>query len=583
MKITAALRVLQAAPTGAPEFVVTLACGFTALHLQTFLGAHLQQALDQRSVRIDTGLFGDLAGALEAVVEQPAQAVAVAIEWPDVDGRLGYRHLGGWGPADIRDISANCGRALDRIRLAIERIPAGVKVVISLPTLPLPPAFHTFSWQASAAELELRCSLAGFARCVGLLPNVLVLNEARLAEVSPPAGRFDLKSELLTGLPYTIPHADALGAALAGALLPQAPKKGLITDLDDTLWSGIVGETGPASVTWDLTSHTQLHGLYQQLLRALAERGVLIGIASRNDAAVVEQVFARSDILLPLSKVFPIEVHWEPKSGSVERILRAWNIGADSVVFLDDSPMELAEVKAAHPDIECIQFPKSDYPGAYDLLRRLGDLFGKSKLVEEDSIRLDSLRQGSAFRQVAEEGGGQAPEEFLAQAKATILLDFRSSNDFRSTGNSRTLELVNKTNQFNLNGVRYTDAEWGKQLETPGAFLLVVGYQDKFGPLGKIAVLQGRCEGNTLHVGTWVMSCRAFARRIEHCCIDALFRRFPVEEVRFSFAPTSRNGPLRRFLSEMLGAGPETIVTLPRERFLEKRPKLYHTVNEHHG
>ena len=167
--------------------------------------------------------------------------------------------------------------------------------------------------------------------------------------------------------------------------------------------------------------------------------------------------------------------------------------------------------------------------------------------------------------------------QFLAQAEATILLDFRSNGD------SRALELVNKTNQFNLNGVRFTDAEWRAQLDAPGAFLLVAGYQDKFGPLGKIAVLQGRLEGYTLLVGTWVMSCRAFARRIEHCCLDSLFRRFPVNEMRFSFAATSKNSPLRQFLADMLGAEPEAPYALSRERFLEKRPNLYHKVNEHNG
>ena len=79
------------------------------------------------------------------------------------------------------------------------------------------------------------------------------------------------------------------------------------------------------------------------------------------------------------------------------------------------------------------------------------------------------------------------------------------------------------------------------------------------------------------------MSCRAFARRIEHRCLDALFRRFPVEQVRFSFAATPKNGPLRRFLAEMLGSEPEAPFTLHRERFFEKLPKLYHKVNEYHG
>src|SRR5262249_23709412 len=191
-----------------------------------------------------------------------------------------------------------------------------------------------------------------------------------------------------------------------------------------------------------------------------------------------------------------------------------WNVGADGVVFVDDSPMELAEVKAAHPEIECIQFPRGNYAACYQLLHRLSDLFGKSALSEEDAIRLDSLRQGAQFQEAAEAGGGQVPEEFLAQVGATLSLDFRDADD------PRTLELVSKTNQFNLNGMRFTDPEWRKQLDAPGAFLLVAGYQDKFGPLGKIAVLQGRLEGRVLQVGTWVMSCRAFGRRIEHRCLE---------------------------------------------------------------
>jgi FkbH-like protein len=577
MKVAEALRILQAAPKDAPEFAVMLACGFTPLHLQNFLGAHLQKTLDRRRVRIETGLFGDVAGSLEAARQNPLEAVAIALEWPDVDSRLGYRQLGGWRPGDIRDIAANAALSLERIRSAMERIPAAVKIVLSLPTLPLPPAFHTHTWQAGSTDLELRAALAGFARCVSLRANVYVLNEARLAEVSPAGARFDLKSELLTGLPYTIFHADALSAAMAGAMVPEPPKKGLITDLDDTLWSGIVGEAGPESVTWDLASHTQLHGLYQQLLRGLAGQGVLVGVASKNDRTVVEKVFARPDILLPPANVFPIEAHWEPKSGSVERILRAWNIGADSVVFIDDSPMELAEVKAAHPGIECIQFPKGDYPGGYKLLHRLRDLFGKSRTTEEDAIRLESLRQGEVFQSAAEQADGEAYEKFLAGAEATTVLEFASAED------ARALELVNKTNQFNLNGVRFTEVEWRRQLEAPGAFLMVAGYLDKFGPLGKIAVLSGRLEGSTLEIGTWVMSCRAFARRIEYRCLDHLFRRFPAGQIRFSFRATPKNGPLRTFLAEMLGAEPAEPVTLARERFFEKLPKLYDQVKESNG
>jgi len=112
-------------------------------------------------------------------------------------------------------------------------------------------------------------------------------------------------------------------------------------------------------VSWDLAGHHQLHGLYQLLLAALAEEGVLIGVASKNDPASVQQAFLRKDLLVRPNQIFPMEVNWNAKSSSVERILRTWNIGADSVVFVDDSPMELAEVAAALPGIECVRFRRT--------------------------------------------------------------------------------------------------------------------------------------------------------------------------------------------------------------------------------
>ena len=198
-----------------------------------------------------------------------------------------------------------------------------------------------------------------------------------------------------------IEHADRLASQLALALVPPAPKKGIISDLDDTLWSGIAGEVGPDAVTWDLASHAQLHGLYQKLLASLADSGTLIGVASKNDPAVVAKAFERKDLLLRPEQVFPIEVHWNAKSGSVARILETWNIAADSVIFVDDSPMELAEVAAAHPGIECVLFPKNDYQAGLAMLRHLRDRCGKERVSKDDALRLESIRQGAAFREQA--------------------------------------------------------------------------------------------------------------------------------------------------------------------------------------
>jgi FkbH-like protein len=358
---------------------------------------------------------------------------------------------------------------------------------------------------------------------------------------------------------------------LALLLAPPSPKKALITDLDGTLWRGLAGETGPENVSWDLESHSQIHGLYQKLLASLAGEGVLIGVASKNDPEVVRRTFERDDLLLQPDRIFPMEVHWDPKSGSVERILRTWNILAESVVFVDDSPMELAEVAAAHPGIECLLFPKADYAAAYELLRRLRDLFGKPRISPEDALRLESIRQAAPFERAS---GAAISETFLQEAEAVI------SFDFPPGGDPRALELINKTNQFNLNGIRHTEAGWRARLSRPEAFLAVVSYRDKFGPLGKIAVIEGRRSGETIFVDSWVMSCRAFSRRIEHQCLQTLFERGSAREMVFAFQPTAKNGPLRDFFAALSGRTPDAPFALERSQFEERRPPLYHRVLE---
>jgi FkbH-like protein len=569
VKLSAALELLQSARSRQDPFCVTLACGFTPLHVQTFLAAHLQCALPNRRVEIKTGIYGDLAGTLER--SAGSDAIAVAMEWADLDARLGYRGLGGWGPAEESDIVAQVHASLQRILAAIEKW-NGTPVAISTPTLPLPPAFHTAGWEAGQNELELERAIADFAASAVKRPFTSLVNARRLLEDSPVDRRLDLKSEFSTGLPYTLTHADQVGQALARLIQRPAPKKGLITDLDDTLWKGIVGEVDAEGVSWDLASHSQLHGLYQQLLRALAASGVLIGVASKNDPAVVERAFSRRDLLLPKESVFPIEAHWEAKSKSAGRILKAWNISADSVVFVDDSPMELAEVKAAWPEMECLLFPGKDPANTEKLFRTLRDLFGKSHIGAEDALRLESLRRGDEFQSEAAQSGG-APESFLTQADATMTVEF---NPLAS--DTRVLELVNKTNQFNLNGRRYTEADWRKERERGGAFVIAVSYQDKFGPLGKIAVLSGSHANGVVDVGAWVMSCRAFSRRIEDRCLEILFDKFGAGEIRFQFEPTPKNGPTLELFERYLDSKPAGAVSLSRARFEERAPLRYQRV-----
>ena len=522
---------------------IFLACGFTPLHLQNFLSAHLRQLFPENRVEIKTGLFGDLVGSLERLDAKGLDGLAVPLEWPDLDLRLGVRDLGGWKVSDVHEIASSVDLQLSRLQHALKTAERSVPVVLSLPTVPLPPLFYTPPNITSAEKTKLLLSLAKFAEDLSGEPGIRILDSQALDSASPPAARLDIKSEILSGFPYKLPHASTLAQSMASLLQAQSPKKGLITDLDDTLWSGILGEVGVEGVNWSLEHHSHIHGLYQQFLASLASAGVLVGVASKNDAALVQQAFDRKDLLLKKDKVFPFEVHWHRKSDSVQRILKSWNIGPEAVIFIDDSPMEAAEVKAAFPAMECLVFKKDDYQSVWDLLVNLRASFGKTAISKEDAIRLESLRSAAPLLDALGQDGN-ASDEFLKRADAFVSFDFT-----KRPKDGRAFELVNKTNQFNLNGKRFSESEWNKFLADPASFLVTVTYQDKYGPLGKIAVLLGKVHEKKLHVAAWVMSCRAFSRRIEHHSLKRLFEKFDADEAVFDFQPTERNGPDAGFFS----------------------------------
>src|SRR5215469_1903455 len=558
MKLTEALILLRGIPVDAEPLDVYLACGFTPLHLKTLLAAEIWHA-SHKKAEILTGLYGDLSGSLQKASQAGADHVACVLEWCDLDPRLGLRSLGGWLPALFPDIMENANRRMLEFEHAVAEVSAAVPVVLSTPSLPLPPISFTAKEQASSFELELRACIASSAARLSRRANVRVLNVVHPGGPMDAAARLDVNSELLTGFPYTLPHTAMMAVMLARLISDLPPKKGLITDLDDTLWRGIVGEVGPDGIGWALDQGAQIHGLYQQLLAALAGAGVLLGAASKNDPAVVEAAFARSDLILKKDSLFPIEASWEPKSRLVARILRAWNIAADSVIFVDDSPAELAEVSSSHPGIECLQFPARDWQAAYGLFEQLRDRFGKSQLFEEDLLRAQSLR-----RSPGDESLLPLPSygRFLEEAKAEISIEYCDL-----AVDPRTLELINKTNQFNLNGKRHTHTSLLRHLQSPGGFIMVASYKDRYGPLGKIAVVCGTRNHNEVHVGTWVMSCRAFSRRIEHRCLEDLFEHFAADQVTLDFQPTDRNFPLREFLSHMLGESPFPGCKLARADF----------------
>jgi FkbH-like protein len=574
MNLLAALELIKhQAPDGTANRKLFLACGFTPLHLPVFVSAQLIALQPARKNEIKSGLFGDLLGNIQRAQAFDCDALLAVVEWPDIDPRLGIRTLGGWRTGDLPATLAAAKEHIDRLTEALQVAAEIFPIALSLPTLPLPPLFYGRNTQATSEQARLQAIVADSAAHLASLKNIRLVNSESLLADSPLSTRFDVKSEIVAGFPYSLSHASALAGYLAVLVANPAPRKGLITDLDDTLWGGILGEVGVDGVSWTLDQHTHMHAVYQQFLASLASSGTLIAVASKNDPALVKKAFERKDLLIPKDSIFPFEVTWGRKSDSVQRILKDWNIAPDAVTFIDDSPMEVAEVQDAFPQMECLVFPRDNFPAIWDLVKRLRNEFGKTNLSEEDALRLQSLRVSKRVRRSLSSTANS--DEFLRGAESHVLFGFLKRKD-----DPRAFELLNKTNQFNLNGKRLTEGEWSKYLANPSSFALLISYGDKFGPLGKIAVLLGRLAVDRIQVDYWVMSCRAFSRRIEHQCLNYLFRKHNASKICFDFKPTDRNGPLQEFFTELLGSAPGSKVTLSRTTCLERLPKLFHRVEE---
>jgi FkbH-like protein len=574
MRLSEALETLKQLATRNEELHLHLVCGFMPLHLETFIAAHLRLRFPIYRGHVHHGRFGDLEGNLHRAVKCSASGAVVAIEFGDFDSRLSLRSSAGWSDVMSEDIATQVHEKCARLEGFLSTLRAAMPVTIVGPTLPVPPLSHVPPSQSSDLELRLQSILAAWLDRVSSKLDVTVVSATMLSERSSPHARYDAGMDLRAGFPYTLAHADAVACLAVASLFPREPKKGLITDLDDTLWKGILGDLGVSAVSWNLEAHSQEHGMYQQLLSLLADSGVLLAVASKNDSALVHEALQRSDILVQLDRIFPVEASWGAKSAAITRILKVWNISADSVVFVDDSRTELAEVSEAHPTIECLQFPTGDPAGIVALLTKLRERFGRRRVRPEDRLRLESLRKSAEFE---EERNDKAPGDFIRRLQAKMVFDLA-----KAPSDGRALELINKTNQFNLNGLRFSEADWKSYFEDPSAFLLTVSYEDRFGPLGRIAVAAGHSSSERCDVDAWVMSCRAFSRHIEFRVIRWLFRYSRAKSIRFAFSPTSRNGPLREFFECFFptGLNPVNGLTLDAEQFEKLCPPLFQEVKE---
>ena len=402
--------------------------------------------------------------------------------------------------------------------------------------------------QSKSPAPVLVVSLAGDAPPVSLpsLPGLYSVSlRDELEELGPAL--LDERRAVHTGTRLSgaacVAAARLIGSRWIPALL-DPPLKAVLVDLDHTLYTGVLGEDGPAGVEM-----TPGHQALQQALKGLRARGLLLGLASRNEPDDVKRLFReRTDFPLRWSDFSFHGVTWDEKGATIEAAAEELRIAPDGMVLVDDNPGELLSAIGRVPDVHCLLAGPSG-EDTHAALTYFPGLF-KWRRSEEDGLRARDLAVSGARRRASTHDGGGA--EYMASLRTELTLRHDSPALV-----PRAAELCRKTNQFNLTLARLDERQLAEYVSDPSRSLVTVALKDRLSDSGVIAVLAGRLEERTLLLDEVCISCRALGRGIETALIAAACRgmseRVDADSVELRYRPGPRNGPARAWIERLDG------------------------------
>lgn len=428
----------------------------------------------------------------------------------------------------------------------------------------------SFTWQIR----QLNCELM---RLTQEYPNLFICDIAALQNQFGREWMFDssvyVSTEMvlsLDALPYVGSRVMDIICAIEGKF-----KKCLILDLDNTVWGGVVGDDG-----WE---NIQVgHGLgigkayteFQEWVKKLKNRGIIIAVCSKNDEDKAKEPFEKNpEMVLRLDDIAVFVANWENKADNIRTIQQILNIGFDSMVFLDDNPFERNMVRENVPGVCVPELPED--PGDYlEYLYSL-NLFETASYSAGDKDRTKQYQTEAKRVQAAQKFTNEA--DFLKSLNMVSVVE-----GFTSFNTPRVAQLSQRSNQFNLRTVRYTDGEIAALGASDKHVCLSFTLEDKFGDNGLICVIiMEKRDAKTLFVDTWFMSCRVLKRGMENFTLNTMVefaKEQGFERIVGEYIPTQKNGMVKEHYPNL---GFKTIgenlyeldvnVYEPRECYIHKR------------
>lgn len=292
-------------------------------------------------------------------------------------------------------------------------------------------------------------------------------------------------------------------------------KKCVILDLDNTTWGGIIGDDGLENIQVGSLGIGKAFSEFQYWIKKLKNRGIIVAVCSKNTESVAKEPFEKHpDMVLHLEDISVFIANWENKADNIRQIQSILNIGFDSMVFLDDNPFERNIVRENIPEI-CVPELPEDPADYLEYLYPL-NLFETVSFSNEDTERT-KLYQIEAQRATVQQKFTNE-DDFLQSLNMLSLVE--SFNKFNTP---RVAQLSQRSNQFNLRTVRYTDADIENLLTSKDYFTFAFTLEDKFGDNGLICVIILKHKNDsTLFIDTWFMSCRVLKRGMENFVLNTI-------------------------------------------------------------
>jgi FkbH-like protein len=377
-------------------------------------------------------------------------------------------------------------------------------------------------------------------------PRVIVLDAARWIAVHGEKS-FNPQLWYMSKTPYSVDFFKEAAAdikAAMRALMGQA-KKLVVVDLDETMWGGIVGDVGWQELR--LGGHDAIGEAFrdfQSALKSLQQRGILLGIVSKNEeSTALEAIQSHPEMVLRPDDFAGWRINWRDKAENISELVAELNLGLQSVVFIDDNPVERDRVREALAEVLVPDWPASplEYKAALQRLR----CFDQPQISVEDRQRSSSYVTERKRKELLASVG--SIESWLQTLGTCVAVE-----PLNSANLERVTQLFNKTNQMNLSTRRLTKGEiwdWAKERERS---LFAVRVVDKFGDYGLVGIVSlSHPAGQESTVADFILSCRVMGRKIEETMLhvlSSLAKSKGATELHLRYHPTTKNQPCLRFL-----------------------------------